>query len=315
MKRYEMSNLYDIKAKSIDLTVIILTLNEEKHIERCLRSAFQITSRVFVVDSFSTDHTVEIARSLGANIVQRAFKNHADQLQWGVDNCDINTAWVMNIDADEVISPALAKEILRELSLDYAGINGYHVNRLICFNGKIIIHGGASHWVLRLWRNGMVKIEQRWMDDHVTLKSGDTKLLKEEFVDNNLNNITWWTNKHNSYATREAIDLLNSKYGFLPVVSNSGTLTRQARRTRWLKENIYIHLPLGLRAFLFFAYRMIFRLGILDGRSGFTFHFLQGFWYRYLVDIKVQEVEHRMRKEGIDCVEAIQCEFGINPLP
>ncbi len=298
----------------LSISVVILTFNEEKHIERCLRNAFQVASRVFVVDSFSTDRTVEIAESLGAHVWQHEFKNHANQLAWALENLPIDTEWVMRVDADEVISPALAKEIQVKLSSGCPGINGYLINRLVCFDGKIIHHGGVSHWVLRLWRQGTAKVEQRWMDEHMVLKSGGTKRLEGKYFDDNLNNITWWTNKHNDYSTREAIDLLNKKYGFLRTVSNGNALTRQAKHTRWLKENIYVHLPLGMRAFLFFSYRMIFRLGILDGRAGFVFHFLQGFWYRFLVDVKVREVEHRMRTEEIDCVEAIRREFGVNPL-
>jgi glycosyltransferase involved in cell wall biosynthesis len=303
-----------MEAEVANLTVIILTFNEEIHIERCLHSIFQITKQVFLVDSFSTDSTVECATTLGAKVWQREFKNHADQLAWALENLPINTEWVMRVDADEVISAALAKEIHIKLSSVCPEINGYLVNRLVCFNGKIIHHGGISHWVLRLWRKGTAKIERRWMDEHIVLKSGDTKRLEGKYFDENLNNIAWWTNKHNDYSTREAIDLLNKKYRFLPTADESSNLTCQARYTRWLKENVYIHLPLGLRAFLFFTYRMIFRLGILDGKAGFTFYFLQGFWYRFLVDVKVREVEFRMRTEGIDCVEAIQREFGINPL-
>ena len=252
--------------------------------------------------------------SLGAQVRQHEFKNHAAQLAWALENLSIDTEWVMRVDADEVISPALAKEIRKKLSLVCAGTNGYLVYRLVCFDGKIIRHGGVSHWVLRLWRKGTAEIEQRWMDEHMVLKSGHAERLNGEYLDDNLNGITWWTNKHNGYSTREAIDLLNKKYGFLSAAPDSGILTDQARHKRWMKENIYVYLPLGLRAFMFFAYRMIFRLGILDGRSGFTFHFLQGFWYRFLVDVKVREVERRMHAEGTDCVEAIRREFGVNPL-
>lgn len=312
-QRLDLNNMR-AKVEIASLTIIVLTYNEEIHIKRCLVSAFQIASRVFVVDSFSTDRTVEIAESLGAQVWRHEFKNHAAQLAWALENLPIDTEWVMRVDADEVISHALAEEIRKKLSSVCAGTNGYIVYRLVCFEGKIIRHGGVSHWVLRLWRNGTAKVEQRWMDEHMVLKSGDTARLKSEYLDDNLNNIAWWTNKHNGYSTREAIDLLNKKYGFLPVTTDSRVLTHQARYTRWLKENLYVHLPLGLRAFMFFTYRMIFRLGILDGRSGFTFHFLQGFWYRFLVDVKVREVERRMRAERIDCAEAIQREFGVNPL-
>lgn len=182
------------------------------------------------------------------------------------------------------------------------------------FQGALIRHGGYPQWQLRMWRRGKAEIEQRWMDEKIVVQ-GKVGRLRNEYIDDNLNNIAWWTNKHNGYSTREAIDLLNRKYRFLSVTADSSALTRQARYTRWLKENLYVHLPLGARAFLFFAYRMIFRLGILDGRAGFVFHFLQGFWYRFLVDVKVWEVERRMSAEGIDCAGAIRCEFGVSPLP
>lgn len=292
------------------VTIVILTFNEEKHIERCLRSVFQVTRSVFVVDSFSNDRTREIALALGAQVWQHEFKHHAAQLQWALGSLPFNTEWVMRVDADEIISPALAKEICEKLSATSREINAYLVYRLIRFKGKVIRYGGISQWVLRLWRTGTADIEQRWMDEHMVLKSGYAETLKGEYYDDNLNGITWWTNKHNGYSTREAIDLLNKKYRFLPVSGDSGVLVKQARYIRWLKEHIYARLPLGVRAFLFFSYRMIFRLGILDGKSGFVFHFLQGFWYRFLVDVKVWEVENRMRSEGIDCVEAIRREFG-----
>lgn len=309
-----MDNIRDVEAEMACLTVIILTFNEERHIDRCLQSVFQITNQVFLVDSFSTDSTVENAETLGAKVWQHEFKNHAHQLAWALENLPINTEWVMRVDADEVISPALAEEIREQLPLAGAETNGYLVYRLVCFYGKIMRYGGVSHWVLRIWRKNTAKVEPRWMDEHMVLNSGSIKRLDGKYLDDNLNNITWWTNKHNSYSTREAIDLLNKKYGFLSAGSGDYMLTPQTYCTRWLKENLYLRLPLGFRAFMFFIFRMIFRLGILDGIDGFIFHFLQGFWYRFLVDVKVREVEQRMRAEGIDSVEAIQREFGINPL-
>lgn len=295
------------------ITVVILTFNEEKHIERCLHSAFQIAQQVIVVDSFSTDRTLAIAQSHGAQVWQHEFKNHAEQLAWALEHLPVDTDWIMRVDADEVITSAMAEEIRSRLPTAISAVNGFMVPLYVRFRGTLIRHGGYPQWQLRIWRRGKAKIEQRWMDEKIVVP-GAIRRLRSEYIDDNLNNITWWTNKHNGYSTREAIDLLNKKYGFLSIVTDNNALTRQARYTRWLKENVYVHLPLGVRAFLFFAYRMIFRLGILDGRAGFVFHFLQGFWYRFLVDVKVREVEHRMRTEGIDCVEAIQREFGVNPL-
>ncbi len=296
-----------------NLTILVLTFNEEKHIERCLHSAFQIARQVFVIDSFSTDQTVTLAKSLGAGVEQHEFKNHATQLAWALKNLPINTEWVMRMDADELITSNLAEEIRQRLPVTVSGVNGFLVPLYVRFQGVLIRHGGYPQWQFRIWRRGEAEIEQRWMDEHMVLKRGRVERLKGKYVDDNLNNVTWWTNKHNRYSTREAIDLLNMKYEFLPNVTKDGELTHQARCKRWLKGNVYAHLPIGLRAFLFFTYRMIIRLGLLDGRRGFTFHFLQGFWYRFLVDVKVREVERRMAAEKVDCAEAIRREFGINP--
>jgi glycosyltransferase involved in cell wall biosynthesis len=297
-----------------ELTVIILTFNEAKHIERCLKSAFQVASQVFVVDSFSTDGTVSMAEGLGARVWPHAFTNYAAQLAWAMENLPIETQWVMRVDADEVISSALARSIRVGLDSASPAVCGFLVRRYVRFIGGMIRHGNFPQWNLKVWRNGTAEIEQRWMDEHMVLKSGCTERLDGDFIDDNLNSIAWWTDKHNGYSTREAIDLLNGKYGFMRVTNGGGTLSGQAGTKRWLKENLYARLPLGLRAFVYFFYRMVFQLGFLDGQAGFAFHFLQGFWYRFLVDVKVREVERRMRTEGVDCVEAIRREFGVNPI-
>lgn len=296
------------------LAAIILTFNEEKHIERCVRTAQQVADQVFVVDSYSSDATQRIAESLGAQVVQRNFVNHAEQLAWALETLPITAGWVMRIDADEVISTALAEEIRSAISDAMAETGGFLVYRRVRFAGNSIRFGGVSHWVLRIWRKGAAEIERRWMDEHMLLKRGRAQCLGGDFFDDNLNDIAWWTAKHNGYSTREAIDLLNGKYGFLPSEADGHALTRQAGQTRWMKRNVYANLPAGLRAFLYFAYRMIFRLGILDGRGGFAFHFLQGCWYRYLVDAKVREVERRMSTDNVGCAEAIRREFGVDPL-
>jgi glycosyltransferase involved in cell wall biosynthesis len=297
-----------------NLTVVVLTLNEEKHIERCLSSIFQVSRKVIVVDSYSTDQTIQMANALGARTWQHQFKNHAAQLGWAIEHLPIDTEWVMRVDADEIITPLLADEIRRRLGSALPGVNGFLVPLYVRFRGALIRHGGYPQWQLRIWRHGKGAIEQRWMDESTLMSDGAVERLRGDYIDDNLNTITWWTNKHNGYASREAIELLNKNYGFLPAAASKGSLTMQARYKRWLKENIYSYLPLGLRAFLFFLYRMIFRLGILDGRGGFGFHFLQGYWYRFLVDVKVRDVERRMRTEDIDCVEAIRRELGVNVL-
>jgi glycosyltransferase involved in cell wall biosynthesis len=298
-----------------DLTVVILTFNEELHIERCLRSVEGVAQKIFIVDSYSTDRTVEIAESMGAVVVQRKWKNYADQFQWGIDHypehCGGESAWVMRLDADEYLTPELREEICQRLPSESQDVTGLIVERHVFFMGRVIRHGGHQHFLLRIWRHGKAHIEATWMDEHIVLSGGRTSKLGSRIYDHNLNNITWWTNKHNGYASREAVDLLNKRYHFL--ANTPGDRHRgQAATRRWLKDKLYVYMPLGWRAFFFFIYRVVFRLGFLDGREGMFFHFLQGYWYRVLVDAKVLEVEQVMRKERISCVEAIRRELGIN---
>lgn len=294
------------------VAIVILTLNEEKHIERCLRYAQELTPEIYVVDSFSTDATVDIARAMGAQVYQHEFRNHADQLAWAMEHLPIAAEWVMRVDADEILSAELAQEIRSRLKDAGASMAGFVIPLYVRFQGRLIRHGGYPQWQLRLWRKGRGMVEQRWMDEKIVVQ-GETGSLDGDYLDDNLNGIGWWTDKHNRYSTREAIDLLNRRYRFQPVAGHPA-LTPQALRVRWLKEHVYVRLPLGLRAFLFFGYRMVFRLGVLDGRGGFVFHFLQGCWYRFLVDVKVRAVEQRMQSDGVDCVEAIRREFGVEPL-
>ena len=152
------------------------------------------------------------------------------------------------------------------------------------------------------------------MDEHMVLTRGKIKKLKGELIDENLNNISWWTHKHLQYASREAIDLLNLRYGFLQQGSGEEMQVWRVTLKRLLKERFYSRLPLGLRPVLYYFYRMILLGGILDGPSGWAFNFFQGLWYRLLVDIKVMEVEKRMTHEGISVTEAIRAELGIDPV-
>jgi glycosyltransferase involved in cell wall biosynthesis len=224
------------------LTVLILTFNEERHIARCIQSAQQITTNIFIIDSFSTDDTVGIAEYFGAIVWKNKFFNHAAQLTWAMDNLPIQTEWVMRIDADEVVSLELASCISGNLSYIDSDVNGLIIRRRVCFNGQVINFGGISHWVLRVWRRDFARVEQRWMDEHMVLISGRALKIKGDFFDDNLNSISWWTDKHNIYSTREAIDILRSKY--FPSVEGCQGLTSQAWLRRIVKKYVYFFYPL-----------------------------------------------------------------------
>lgn len=291
------------------LSVVVLTLNEEKHIGRCIESVLPFASSVYVVDSGSTDRTADIARSLGATVVFHDWVNYAEQLNWSLTTLPIDDEWTMRIDADEYVMPQLAEEInLRLPELDKS-ITGIEVKRRVVFMGRWIKHGGVYPTVLlRIWRTGRGRSEDRWMDEHIVVDSGQVSSFEGDIVDENLNSLGWWTAKHNRYATREAIDLLASR----EMEPMHGRPSGQAGRKRWLKSRIYVRIPAGVRPFLYFLYRYAVRGGFLDGRQGLVFHTLQGFWYRFLADAKVYEIERTACQRGVTPREALVLLYGEN---
>jgi len=298
------------------LTVVILTKNEERHIARALRSVQVIADRCYVIDSGSTDRTVALAEAHGATVWRNPWVNYATQFNWALDNLPEDTQWVLRLDADEFITEDLARQIQEQLPQLASEIKGVYVSRRMHFLGRPIRWGGVFPVrVLRLFRYGAGRCENRWMDEHIRVE-GETGALPGEIIDDNINSLTWWTDKHNSYASREVVDLLNLEYGFMPhetVADLRGG--QQAGVKRWLKERVYARLPGGLRALAYFTYRYIVRLGFLDGKEGTAFHVLQGFWYRYLVDVKLHETRSYMAREGVDVVTAIRDVLGIDLEP
>lgn len=300
----------DSKA-TIGIHAVILTLNESFHIARCIESCKDQVESITVIDSGSTDGTIEIAEKLGAEVVRHPWINYATQLNFGIATLVAKGGWLMRIDADEVLDPETPCQ-LSEVVLQAGGdCDGILVQRRIYFLGRRIRYGAIEpSWQLRLWRNGRGRCEQRWMDEHVIVSG---KVQKSDVIisDINLNSLTWWTAKHNQYASREAIDLLNARFEFVKAekLPASGA-SPQARVRRFLKEKIYLRTPAGVRTIAYFLYRYLIRLGFLDGRPGFYFHFLQGLWYRGLVDAKVFEIEELAKLKGISIGSAIKDRTG-----
>lgn len=297
-----------------DISIVILTLNEELHITRCIKSLQSFAKDIFVIDSYSTDRTVEIAEALGAKVYQNKWPgNHAIQFQWGLDNCPIETTWVMKMDADEYVLPELADEINSKLYTFQDDVSGIYIKRRVHFLDRWIKHGGYYPiWFLRIWRHDYGQMEQRWMDEHIKLSSGKTVQFENDFVDDNKSGLTAWTNKHNNYATREAIDALNKIYNFVEADIEEGKLFgTSVERKRWLRQK-YDSLPLFVRPIIYFYYRYFFKLGFLDGKPGFIWHFLQGFWYRFYIDAKIYEIYHNTGKDKVAILEFIKERYGID---
>lgn len=269
-----------------DLTIIILTKNEEQNLKKCIASFAGAAKRVVVVDSFSTDGTTELAKALGADVYEHPFISHAEQFNWALENTDIKTEWVAKIDADEEFTSALAEEIEKKLDNLPSNINGVILRRRVYFMGRWLKHGGKyPELLLRIFRTGHGMSEMKMMDEHLIVTDGDTVTFANDFCDKNNKSLEWWINKHNWYSNKEVLDRQLRQKELLPAASF------RVRLKRFVKNYGYYSLPKFFRARLYFIYRYYIRLGFLDGREGRIYTFLQAYWYRFLVDAKMYECE------------------------
>jgi glycosyltransferase involved in cell wall biosynthesis len=290
----------------LDISVIILTYNEEVHIRRCLDNVSLFAKEIFVIDSFSTDRTMEIAKELGTTVVQHAWPgNQAEQFNWALDNLSISTRWILRLDADEYLMPALIEELQEKLPLMEENVSAISLSRARAYCGRILHHGIVNNIrIIRIFRTRKARYEKRLMDEHLSILDGETIELKNQFVDDNRMPIGQFIDKHNGYASREAALLLDAEYDLLNTTVGSGLENHgeEVEKKRAQKER-YTLMPLFWRAFGYFVYRYIFKLGFLDGKEGFLWDFLQGWWYRTLVDAKIFEI----KKACGDDKEKIRC--------
>jgi glycosyltransferase involved in cell wall biosynthesis len=234
---------------------------------------------------------VAIAKEFGAKILTNSFVNYATQFNWGLDHSDSSCEWVLRIDADERIPPELRDELLREMQAAPEGIIGFECARRIRFLGRLLRYGDTYPiWLVRVWRNGVGRCEDTWMDEHIVLGQGKVRRVQGDLIHDIPKDLTEWTAKHNGYASRECQDITSREA--------AAALEGQAGTKRWLKQNVYLRLPLFFRAFFYWFYRYFLKLGFLDGTQGLIYHFLQGFWYRFLVDAKLYEGGARSRGAG-----------------
>jgi len=270
-----------------DTTVIILTKNEETDIERCIRSVEGWVKRIVIVDSGSTDRTVEIAARLGVEIVRHEpFVDYGRQFNWAIDNLRIKTTWVFRLDADEVITPELRKELETELERHVTDdVSGFMMRYKVEFMGRFLKHGGFYPFrKITIFKYGKGRFEERAMGEHIVLSEGRCVYLKNDAIHHTLKTLDLYINKHNWYATREVQDYFDVRSG-----RENALLDGQPEKAKKLRDGLYYRLPMFLRARLFFWYRYYLRLGFLDGTPGYIFAFMQAYWYRTLVDAKLYE--------------------------
>lgn len=269
-----------------DITAIILTKNEEINIRDCIKSIITTVKRIVVIDSFSTDKTVEIAQQCGVEVIQHPFETHARQYKYAVSNSNITTKWILRIDADERLTPDSAYELEKLCNAnENTDVTGIVVRFKKNFLGRDLYHGGVYPWKkLICYKTGKGDIEDRAMDEHIVVFEGRTVELKHDSLHFDFKSIEDWINKHNWYSSKEAAD-------YIQRVQTGNTSEEKNVKTK-LKMNLYYKLPLGMRAHIYYWYRYYGKLGFLDGKEGKIYAFMQAYWYRYLVDAKIYECKN-----------------------
>lgn len=272
----------------LDIACIILTKDEEIHLERCILSAQRVCRDVWVVDSYSTDRTCAIAERLGAHVVQHPFTYQAEQFNWALDHLPIHNEWIWRLDADEIISDRLVEMTQRQLPLLPSTVTGVNINRQIVFMNHALRYGG---WYpapqIKLFRREAGRCEDKLMDEHLIVLSGETVYWDADQIDWNLRPLDWWWQKHVGYARREALNIIQMERRAKtdPEISTirARLLGNDAERKRWFKM-LYAHCPMYVRPLIYFFCRYVLMGGFLDGYAGWYWHTRQGLRYRILVD-------------------------------
>ncbi|MDB2557590.1 glycosyltransferase family 2 protein [Luminiphilus sp.] len=259
--------------------VVVLTFNEELHIARCLKNAWQYASRIVVIDSLSTDKTVEIASELGAEVLRRPFDNQANQFNWALSEISFNFGdIVVRVDADEVFDDEAVHDLQNLAFRKDSLVRGWSFRRRIKFQGSVVKYGGLGNkYITRAFVAGCGKSNQRLMDEHIIVDGGGVQKLGGQLLDDNLNSLHWWMQKHVTYAEREAL----VKYSTDPESS--------------IKQRIYRMIPSKLRPFAYYFLRYFVLGGVLDTGNARKFHYLQGFVYRRLVEAFTEDFDTRDR--------------------
>jgi len=272
--------------------VLIPTLNEADHIVEAVNNARRL-GPVFVLDSCSKDGTQELARQCGATVVEHKFENYAAQKNWGLDNLPFRGQWILILDADERITPALKREILA-IATDAASASGYYVNRLLISMGQLVRHGGLyPSWNLRFWRRGQARYEDRSVHEHVVC-NGRTDYLKGELLHIRRESMSRLIEKHIRYADMESQELLKAgRHG--SAAKPEQLFKNDLRLHQWLRRILWPMLPMRFIWRPFYMY--IVRVGFLDGRAGWQSAMLMG---NYEMMIALLLRQKRLREAAVN---------------
>lgn len=273
------------------VSVIILTFNEEVNLSAALDSVKDWARNVFVVDSYSTDRTVDIALERsgeGVRVVQHTFENYSKQWNWALENLPLTDGWTLKLDADERITEEFKEEAERLLPTLDAKVVGVYFRRKIRFMGSWLNWGLVrNNYDLRMWRTGHAAFEDRPVNEHA-LVNGDTVKMSAFVNHEDFKGLADWVEKQNRYISLEVICQIEGK---LTGEITPRLLGRPDERRMWLRR-IYFSLP--FRPALFFLYVYVLRMGFLDGPAGFNYALLQSV-NLHLLDLRIVESRHSSR--------------------
>jgi glycosyltransferase involved in cell wall biosynthesis len=269
------------------VSVLVCTKDEERNLKGCLEGV-SWADDIIVLDSFSDDDTANIARQLGARVMQREFTNFSDHKNWALDNLGFAHDWLLMVDADERVSEVLAQEIAA--AVDHPGeICGYYLARQNFFCGQWIRHGGwYPDYNLRLLKRGRGRYESRLVHEHVLL-DGLAGYLKNPLIHHDFKGMERYFDRHNVYSSLEAVEARRTLMAQGPDQTLPALLWGKGPgRRRFLKNLAYRYLP--ARSLVKFLWMYVIKLGFLDGRLGFRYCLLHTF-YEYQVSLKLEELQ------------------------
>jgi len=297
------------------LTVLVVTRNEEANVERCLASVHGFADQIFVVDSESADRTRELARRFADEVRELPY-DHTRIIpwifQWALDHLPIRNDWVLILEADQAVPPALRAEIAALLARAEIAEDGFYIRRKQIFRGTWIRHGGYGRkHLLKLFRRSRGQLDPVEQDTRVYVRGRVGRLASPlEEWNRKEDAIQFYLQKHLRYAEAFAREELARRRESISWKLTPRLFGTPDERTLWLKSRYY-RLPLYLRPALYFGWRYFLLLGFLDGKNGFVFHFLQAFWFRLVVDVRLEEL---LREPAAAGAPGAPDEDGARPL-
>lgn len=288
----------------IPVSVILTTRNEAANIERTLSAIAGFVDEIFVIDSDSTDGTVEIARRYATQVVNLPYE-HGSIIpwiyQWGLDNLPIRNDWILILEADQRPDEALKRSLVALYARNSIEENGFFLRRRQVFRGRLLRFGGyGNKWMLKLFRRGQGELDPKEQDTRVYVR-GRTAKLEGSLMEENAKEerILFYLEKHLRYADAFARDEFERRRSGIKWKLKPRVFGTPDERTLWMKS-LYYRTPLYLRPWIYFLVRYFLLLGFLDGREGFIFHFLQAYWFRLVIDIRMEELQREQSKGRVN---------------